>query len=129
MSSPSGTADAIAHASALRRGVEVWYAVFGGIGAWTVHLLALVALVRFTCNAHDYLWVMHVLTVVTAAATVLAIGLSWRLVRAGRPADESGSDPAGRLHFLGQVGLLVGAVNLALILLEGLYVLLIPACG
>ncbi len=41
----------------------------------------------------------------------------------GEPMD---SDDAGQLHFLGQVGLLVGAINLALILLEGSYVLSIP---
>jgi hypothetical protein len=58
--------------------------------------------------------------------------LAWRLLlavrgsAAERTAEAEGADDAAQLRFLAQLGLLVGAINLALILLEGSYVLFIP---
>jgi hypothetical protein len=109
-------------------GLAFWYAVLGGIAAWTVHLLTLSSIDRLTCNLGGYAWVMHAVTGVTAAATVAAMVLAYRLFRAGGDDDAAGS-VAGRLRFFGTLGLLVGAVNLALILLEGSYVELLPRCG
>ena len=69
-------------------------------------------------------WTLHAATLVTALATVVALLLARRLVEAARDADEAGSDDAGQLLFLfGRLGLLIGAINLALILLEGSYAL------
>ena len=117
--------------SAVRDAVLVWYAVLGGIGAWTIHLLFLVSFVRFTCNAHDYVWAMHLATVVTLAMTVAALALCWRMVRAGAPGDESSDSEDGRNLFLARLGLIIGTINLALIALEGLYVLVLGSrrCG
>lgn len=136
-------------ASAIRSGVTVWYAVLGGIGAWTIHLLVLVSVVQFTCNAHGYKWIMHVTTLVTLGMTAVAIALSLRLVRKGQQAEAGGpgadggdgdgeaydagadGDGAERTQFLGRLGLVVGAVNVLLIALEGLYAVLLEArrCG
>ena len=71
---------------------------------------------------------MHAVTGVTAVATVAAMALAYGLFRAGGDDDAAGS-AAGRLRFFGMLGLLLGAVNLALILLEGSYVELLPRCG
>jgi hypothetical protein len=116
--------------SAIRSAVTVWYAVLGGIGAWTIHLMVLVSIVRFTCNA-GYEWVMHLTTAVTLAMTVVALALSQRLVRQGQEGDGSDATGAERTRFLGQLGLLVGAVNFMLIALEGLYVVVLGSrrCG
>jgi len=62
-----------------------------------------------------------VATAVCAAATLVAVGLSWRLVRIADGAEEGGADDAGQLKFLGFLGLLFGMINLALILIEGAY--------
>lgn len=123
------TASAVADvesASALRRGIEVWYAVFGGVGAWIVHLVFLVSAEHWTHTHHQWSWTLHGVTVATALATVVALLLSRRLLEAARGADAAGRDDAGQLLFLAQLGLLVGAINLALILLEGSYVLFLP---
>jgi len=109
-------------------GLAFWYAVLGGIAAWTVHLLTLSSIDRLTCNLGGYAWVMHVVTAATAVATVAAMGFSYALFRAGGADDAAGS-AAGRLRFFGMLGLLLGAINLALILLEGSYVELLPRCG
>ena len=109
-------------------GVAFWYAVLGGIAAWTVHLFTLSSIDRLTCNLGGYAWVMHAVTGVTAVVTVGAMALSYGLFRAGGDDDAAGS-AAGRLRFFGMLGLLLGDVNLALIVLEGSYVELLPRCG
>jgi hypothetical protein len=121
----------IERASPRRRAVEVWFAAFGGIGAWTVHLLFVVSAEHWSYLHHEYRWTLHAATVVCAAVTIVALLLARRLyfVASGGDAasvDASSNDDAGQLLFLAQLGLLVGAINLALILLEGSYVLFIP---
>lgn len=113
-------------ASPLRRGVEVWYAAFGGIAAWIVHLVFVVSAEHWTHLHPRYAWTLHAATVVCASAAIVGIVLARRLLRVASGADPSSGDDAGQLLFLAQVGLLVGAINLALILLEGSYVLFIP---
>jgi hypothetical protein len=107
-------------------GFYVWFAVCGGIGAWMVHLIAVSALARRTClTGQD--WVLHALTVGLAAVTIFAMVLSARLrtAKAAGPAERRGID----LHFLGNMGLLIGAINLLLILFEGSLVFWVPVCG
>src|SRR5205085_8221646 len=58
--------------SAIRSAITVWYAVLGGIGAWTIHLMVLVSLVRYTCNAPGSEGWMHLTTAVTLAMTAVA---------------------------------------------------------
>jgi hypothetical protein len=116
--------------SAVREGFAVWYALLGGIGAWAIHLVALASLVRLTCNAHRYEWVLHAITGITLAMTAVAIGLSRRLMRAGGD-DDSTDTESGRAEFLGRLGIIVGVANFALISLEELYVILLHTrpCG
>jgi hypothetical protein len=121
-------AERIEQAPPLRKGLTVWFAVFGGIGAWTVHLLFVASFVQYSCNTGNTEWPMHLVTVVTAGATVVAIALAVRLVRAGQDRPEDEPTPGGRLHYLGIAGVLIGVVNLALILLEGSYVVALNSC-
>lgn len=119
-------------ASAIREAILRWYALLGGIGAWAIHLLVLASIVRLSCNAHRYEWVMHVTTVVCAVLTLAAIALSVRVVRAGAGPDAEDADTeGGRNAFLGRLGVLVGLFNLALIALEELYVVVLHSkrCG
>lgn len=116
--------------SAVREAVVVWYALLGSIGAWTIHLVLFVSIVRFTCNAHGYVWVMHLATVVTLVMTVVAVWLCWRMLQ-GSEGDESADDEGGRAQFLARMGLLIGVVNFALIALEEIYVIVLNSrrCG
>ncbi|HEY3832957.1 MAG TPA: hypothetical protein VGO03_11745 [Acidimicrobiia bacterium] len=116
----------IESASPLRRGIDVWYAVFGGVIMWTAHFMYLVCAEHWTHLHERWLWTLDAATVITGIGTIVAMLLSWRLVRAANGADPSGHDDAGQLTFLGEVGLLVGAINLALIALEGIYPHVIP---
>jgi hypothetical protein len=115
------TVEEVESAGPIRRGVTVWYAAFGGVGAWTVHLVFEAAMVRWTADVHGWTWTLHAATVLCALATLAAMGLSWRLRTIADGADEAAGDDAGQLLFLGNLGLLVGAINLALIVTEGVY--------
>ena len=59
---------------------------------------------------------------------VIAMLLSLQLVRTTVGASEGDGTAEGRTMFVGLMGLLVGGVNLALILLEGSYVVFIHPC-
>ncbi|MDQ1395332.1 MAG: hypothetical protein QOG64_591 [Acidimicrobiaceae bacterium] len=122
-------AEELEQASAVRRGVTVWFAVFGGVAAWTFHLLVLASMARFTCNAPRFRWTMHLTTGVCVAATAVAMALSARLLRIAGDADDADASPGGRVHYLGYLGLAVGTLNLALILLEEVYSIFLYHCG
>src|SRR5438552_2746282 len=106
----------IEHASPRRRSIEVWYAAFGGIGAWIVHLLFVVSAEHWTYLHPHYRWTLHAMTALCALATIAALVLARRLLVISSGSDEESNDDAGQLQFLAQLGLLVGAINLALIL-------------
>ncbi len=129
-----GVAPAVARShhsvwSAVRAAVTIWYALVGSIAAWTIHLVFVASFVRYTCNDPNAKWAMHAVTAVTLAMTVLAMALSWRLQRRG--GDESSDRDGGPTQFLGRLGLVVGASNLALIGLEELYIVVLASrrCG
>lgn len=102
------------------RGFLVWYAVTAPIGAWTVHLLGLVMLTRYSDNVPGAIWWMHIITIVTGTAALLAMALSYSMMRWAGPGEDR-SDLAGRVRFLGELGMIIGVINLALIVLEEVY--------
>jgi hypothetical protein len=102
------------------RGFVVWYAVTAGIGAWTIHLVGLVALTEYSYDVPGAIWWMHITTILTGLATLLAIGLSYYMFRWGGP-DPERPTIQGRVRFLGELGLAIGVINLALIVLEEVY--------
>jgi len=116
--------------SGVREAVLVWYALLGSIGAWTIHLVLFASFVGFSCNATGSTWVMHLATVVTLAMTVLAMLLCRRMLRRS-DGDESSDEEGGRGQFLARLGLLIGALNLALIVLEEIYLIVLSSrrCG
>jgi predicted membrane-bound spermidine synthase len=116
--------------SAVREAILVWYALLGGIGAWTIHLVFFVTYVRYTCNAPGSLWVMHVVTAVTLALTAAAIALCLRMLHSSE-GDEASDEEGGRTQFLARLGLLIGVINFALIVLEEVYLVVLGSrrCG
>ncbi len=115
--------------SAVRTAFTVWYALLGSIAAWTIHLVFLASFVRYTCTVPGSRWVPHAVTAVTLAMTVAAMALCWRLDRLA--GDEASDRDDGPLRFIGRLGLVVGALNFALIALEELYVIVLAPkrCG
>ena len=109
--------------------LKLWYAVLAGIPAWTVHLLTVSSLAREACIRPRTIDVMHGVTALCAAATVLAMVWCVPLARAGASDDDEGRQLESRLRFLGRLGILLGAINLMLILGEGSYVQLVRACA
>jgi hypothetical protein len=106
----------------------IWFGLTVGPPAWLVHIVGQGAFVRYACNDGGAHWWLHVLTVVTAVPT--AAGLAICLAAFRRiPDSEGAATPAGRTRFLAGVGALVAAISLALILLEGSYVLFISSCA
>jgi hypothetical protein len=97
----------------------IWFAVFGGIAAWLIHLTAGAALIRLSCDHRDVLYVIHAVTAAAVMVTLVAMRLSWRLRTA----------PDDSRQFLGSLGLLIGGTNVVLILLEGSFVLFLSPCA
>jgi|1185.fasta_scaffold479571_2 hypothetical protein len=109
-------------------GLRRWFAVFGGVGLWMVHICGSAALATVSCRSTAALWTLHLLTALTLAGTVLAMWWSWTMVRTAGPVGEAEPGPGGRDRFLGLFGLATGAISALLIVWEGSYVLVIDAC-
>lgn len=116
--------------SGVREAIVVWYALLGGIGAWTIHLVFFAAYVQFSCNEDGTLWAMHLVTIVTLAMTAAAMLLCWRMLRKA-DGDEASDDEGGRAQFIARLGLMIGALNFALIALEEIYLVVLASrrCG
>ncbi len=117
--------------SGVRDAVLVWYALLGSIGAWTIHLVFFAAFVRFTCNESGTTWAMHLVTAITLAMTAVAMWLCWRMLKSEAGADEASDEEGGRAQFIARMGLIIGAVNFALIALEEIYLVVLNSrrCG
>jgi hypothetical protein len=102
------------------RGFLVWFALSAGIVTWIVHLTAFAALVEFV-HDHGYFWLFYVGNGSAFVVTLLALWMSWLMAASSDESEEAGT-PAGRIRFLGLCGLLINAINLMLILLEGSYI-------
>lgn len=109
-------------------GPLVWWATFGSIAAWIVHLVVESALVPAREEHPDVVWLMHGLTLALAFVVLAGMWLSWRLARLATD-DEGDGTPAGRTVFLGWLGLGIGALNLLLILYEGLIIAVVHHGG
>jgi hypothetical protein len=99
-----------------------------GIWAWMLHLLFLSSFARLACLHPGVVWVLHAATLATAAPTVAGVWASLLLIRHCGDPEDAGT-VAGRTRFLGIVGLLVNAISLALIVLEGVYIPFLSPCA
>jgi hypothetical protein len=91
------------------------------VGAWAVHVLALSSLARRNQLDTEVIWLMQAATLVTAIPCVVTIAVGWMTARRAGT-DEGEGSPGGRTVFLGWMAVLIGSFNLALILLEAVYV-------
>lgn len=107
---------------------RIWFVLTVPVVAWMAHLVSLSALTNLACDHDSIEWVLHAITGALALVCLAALWISYRLVQEGTDDEESGTE-AGRTNFLGLLGLVIGGANLALILLEGSYVLFIRSCA
>ena len=117
--------------SGVRDAIAVWYALLGGIGAWTIHLVFFAAYVQFSCNVPGSTWLMHLITLITLAMTAFAMLLCWRMLRKSPANDEASDQEGGRAEFIARLGLMIGVINFALIALEEVYLVVLNSrrCG
>ena len=119
-----------------RAGTLMWFGLFAAPFAWAAQHVAGVWLTLGEChdNTAGPDWRVHVDTwagIVTAvAALIAALGLlsavlAWRTTRG---VDDSDPPPAGRIHFLGIIGLPISPLFLAIILMSGLGTIFLPQC-
>jgi hypothetical protein len=113
----------------------VWTAALIGIPAWIAHLIFEAAMTPYTTAHPGWRWTMHLATVVTALVTIAGMTICFDLMRAanrGAPPGRLDADDASAANlsrFLGTFGLLIGVANLALILMEGSYVIFVRRGG
>jgi len=106
----------------------LWTSALGGIGLWMIHITAVSGLAKYACNSHGALWTLHLATLVTGLLTAAGMFICFGVMRATDD-DESAGSLAGNHNFVGIFGLITGAFSLALILLEGSYVLFLSPCA
>ena len=114
----------------------MWFGLFAAPVAWTAQHVAGIAMTIGECHDNTAgpgvgidvdVWV----AVVTAAAALVALlGLLSAIAawRSARDADDSDAPPAGRVHFLGIVGLAISPLFLAIILMSGLGTIFLSQC-
>jgi hypothetical protein len=99
--------------------VRLALAVFGGIAAWTAHLLISASLVGLVCPAATTLLVaLHATTLTAAAVSVGAGAVALGIARRSR----------GWRQFLAYFGVLLDLLSFGAVLLGGLTPLLVPVC-
>ena len=114
----------------------MWFGLFGAPFAWAAQHVAGVALTIGTCHDNtagpdlgiDVDAVVAIVTTVAALIAVLALLSAVAAWRSTRGADDDDPPPAGRIHFLGIVGLTISPLFLAIILMSGLGTISMPEC-
>jgi hypothetical protein len=112
---------------------RLWFGVLGAPLAWTVQHVAGLALTLADCGAAGTVWNVPVslLTAIVTAAAVLAATLAElsaiQVFRATRGAGDA-EPPASRIHFLSIVGLAIGPLFVAMMLMSGLSSILLTKC-
>jgi len=106
----------------------IWFAFLGGPLAWTAHFLATYGFVYVTCATG--LGLLLYLPTLVAVPVVVASGIvAWRLWQ--RPLSDPGTSrfSEARTRFFGLASLIMNAIFLLAILLQGASPLFLDACG
>jgi hypothetical protein len=118
----------------LPRPLVVWFAVLGAPAAWVSQFLAGYALTEVDCNAAGRAWNVPLdglVIALTAGAVAVAVAAGLAALaafRATRTAGEEGAPPAGRVHFMAIVGMVVTPLMVAMIVLSGVGVVALDGC-
>jgi hypothetical protein len=109
----------------------LWFGVLGGPVAWAVAHVAGVELSQASCRQtartgvpfDAWAIVVFVLAAIVAAGAEVAAVLTYRATR-----DASSEPPAGRIRFLAVIGMTIGPLFVAMILMGGLGAVLLERC-
>lgn len=101
-------------------GPKLWLITFGSIGLWLIHVGSEISLAGYSSTHHGVEWVMDALTIALAALAVLTTLAAWRLVERQRQ-PENHVSPDGRTAFVGWMGVFIGACDVVLIVVEGIF--------
>jgi hypothetical protein len=110
------------------------FAVLGAPAAAVAQFLAGFALTEAACNTAGQSWdvpldpLVGALTAAAAAVAVLAGLAALTTFRATRGAGHDRAPPGGRVHFLATVGIVVAPLMLAIIVMDGVGVLVLDEC-
>jgi hypothetical protein len=107
---------------------KMWFFSLAGIAVWVIHLTASAALVPYAEHHHWAVWLIHGLTLVLAIVAAVFGLVCLRFARAASSDEAEWSTP-GRTAFIGWFGAVTGAVNVLLIVVEGLFVATIRIGG
>ena len=111
----------------------LWYAVLGGPSAYGAQMGLLYWLTEAECSPTGEQWgiSLGVWAVVVTAVTALATAGAWftALWLYRRTGDRHASPPSGRIAFLAIVGMTVGFLSFALILMTGAGLLTYQVCN
>ncbi|HET8757667.1 MAG TPA: hypothetical protein VFM58_16735 [Solirubrobacteraceae bacterium] len=111
----------------------LWLGVFGAPAAWAVQHIAGFSLTEARCREAATIggwsldmdaWTIAV-TALAAIVAVTAIGAAIVTFRGTRGAEEP---PRERIHFLAVIGITIGPLFLAMILMSGLGAVFLPQC-
>jgi ABC-type transport system involved in cytochrome c biogenesis permease subunit len=111
----------------------VWFGVLGGPVAWAVQFLLAMQIGLARCESPDarFQLPVHAWAIGLAAAGVLVGALAgvaslavFRATRHAAPDDV----PAGRLHFLGAIGMTVNPLTVTLCAMTGIAIPLLGLC-
>lgn len=106
----------------------MWYGVLGAPLAWAVQFVIGFWIAQSGCDRGGVSidgWTLAV-TLVAAAA---AIGSELAAIVVYRATKDAGNEPpAGRINFLATIGMTIGPLFLAIILMSGLGVVVLPNC-
>jgi len=110
----------------------LWFGLLGAPFAWTVQHVFGFGVTQAACNLASRQWTVPVdaLTLVaTIGATVIALLAGASAVIAFRATRDAGTEiPGARIHFLATVGVVVTPIFVAIVLMSGISVLMLPAC-
>jgi hypothetical protein len=121
----------------LGHGPLLWFALVGGLAAWIAHVGIEITLAAVSHGRPNVIALMNAATVATALVAILSMVAGFAVVRSAgwRPGHDEAigaSDVAttsARIYFLGWFAVAMGAINLVLIVAEGLYVVYLPGHG
>ncbi len=112
----------------------LWFGVLGAPLAWGLQFGIGYWITQGRCSPGDEwgsgpdLWTL-VLTILAAAAAIAAAATAVALFRATAAAEAEGAPPAGRTHFLAIVGMAIAPLFLAIIVMNGVGVLVLSSCS
>jgi hypothetical protein len=111
--------------------VLLWFGVFGAPAAWTTQHVTGFALTQADCNTAyrgDIPFDGLTIAVMATAAAVAVLAELSAIAVYRRTRDAGKEPPASRIHFMAIVGMTIGPLFLAMILMSGLGAVFLEAC-